>query len=63
MNGELIKLIKLFRFIRQGCLFVFYLFVLVADLFILMVKTSKEIRGLILLSGAEFRVVAVVDDN
>lgn len=63
MNGELTKLIKLFRSIRQGCPLAPYLFVLVADLFILMVKTSKEIRGLTLPSGAELRAVAVADDN
>lgn len=63
MNGDLSKLIKLYRSVQQGCPLAPYLFVLVADLFILMIKSCKEIKGLELPGGDELKALAVADDS
>lgn len=43
VNGDLTRLIKLFKSVRQGCPLAPYLFVLVADLFFILVKRNKDI--------------------
>lgn len=45
VNGDLTRLIKLFRLVRQGCFLVFYFFVLVTDLFLILVKVNGNIKG------------------
>lgn len=63
VNGDLTRLIRLFRSVRQGCPLAPYLFVLVADLFILLVKTHPEIKGLTMPTGEELKALAVADDS
>lgn len=45
VNGDLTRLIKLFRSVRQGCPLAPYLFVLVTDLFLILVKANGNIKG------------------
>lgn len=59
VNGHLTKLIRLLRSVRQGCPLAPYLFVLVADLFLLLVKAHPDIKGLELPTGEEFKALAV----
>lgn len=63
VNGNFIKSLKLWRSVCQGCSFVSYLFVLVVDLFLLLVKRYSDIKGLQLSMGGEFKALAVADDS
>lgn len=63
VNGNLTKSLKLWRSVCQGCPLAPYLFVLVADLFLLLVKRHPDIKGLQLPMGGELKALAVADDS
>lgn len=63
VNGEVTKLLRLLSSVRQGCHLAPYLFVLAADLFILLVKANRDIKRLELPSGMELKALAVANDS
>lgn len=63
VNGDITGLIRLFKSVCQGCPLAPYLFVLVADLFLLLLKANKDIKGLELPNGEELKALAVADES
>lgn len=63
INGEISRALGLGKSVHQGCPLVPYLFVLAADLFLLMMKAHPDIKGLELPGDRELKAMAVADDS
>lgn len=63
VNDEVSEAFAVQRSVRQGCPHAPLLFVLVADVFIMMVKASPEFEGLDLPGRYSLRIMSYTDDN
>lgn len=63
VNGERTESFRLFRSVRQGCPLAPYLFVLLIDLFLQLIKSASDIEGLQLPGGRTLRILSFADDH
>ena len=61
-NGYYLEYFKLSRSIRQGCPISALLFLLVAEIIAIMIRSDKDIKGIII-NATEFKISLMADDT